>query len=129
MSKDMDQILKMLEEGKITAAEAKQLIEAISKSQNSIIEVKTEKKNYNDRFLKIKMISDDGNKLNFQLPVKTIKAILKISGKLPIQAEGINGIDMADLISTISESFENETVGEILNITSNDGNVIKVVIE
>ena len=36
---------------------------------------------------------------------------------------------MVNLIKTISESFESKTVGEILNITSNDGNVIKVVIE
>lgn len=129
MSEDMERILKMLEEGKITAEDAKKLIEALSAQKNEVIEVKTESKNYDDRFLKIKMISTDGDKFNFQLPVKVIKGILKVSGSLPIQAEGINGVDMVNLINTISESFENETVGEILNLTSNDGTTIKVVIE
>lgn len=131
MSEEMDKILKMLEDGKITAKQAKELIEAISESgsHKKIIPVQSEEKNYDDRMLKIKMINTSGDKFNFQLPVKIIKGILKLSGTLPIQAEGINGIDMVNLIKTISESFESKTVGEILNITSNDGNVIKVVIE
>lgn len=133
MNEEILRVLKMVEEGKIDADKAKELIDVLNgsntKSDNYAQIVLNANKNYEDKFLRIKILSAEGDKVNVQLPIKIIREILKVTGKLPIKTEGLDGLDIDQLINTIITCLDNEVMGEIVDITSNKGDIVKVVIE
>ena len=125
MSEEVLRILKMVEEGKLTADKAKELMEAMHQVEVAAPAIK----NYDDKFLRVKVLSAGGDKVNVQLPVKVIKEVAKVTGKLPIEAKGMSDIDMEGLMNTIISCLDNEMMGEIVNIESAGGDSVKVVIE
>ena len=129
MNEEVMIILKMVEEGKISADKAKELIDALGNTSKNI-EVITPKR-YEDKFLRIKVLSHEGDKVNVQLPIKIIKEIIKVTGKLPISKsiEGMNGIDIDELMNTLVSCLDNEVMGEIVDVYSNEGDIVKIVIE
>lgn len=133
MNEEVLRVLKMVEEGKISADKAKELIDALdglnSASGSDTKIVLSEQKNYEDKFLRIKILSAEGDKVNVQLPIKIIKEIIKITGKLPIKTEGLDGIELEQLVNTIVTCLDNEVMGEIVDVTSSKGDIVKVVIE
>ena len=133
MNEEVLRVLKMVEEGKISADKAKELIDALdglnSASGSDTKIVLSEQKNYEDKFLRIKVLSAEGDKVNVQLPIKIIKEIIKITGKLPIKTEGLDGIELEHLVNTIVTCLDNEVMGEIVDVTSSKGDIVKVVIE
>ena len=133
MNEQVLRVLKMVEEGKISADKAKELIDALdglnSASGSDTKIVLSEQKNYEDKFLRIKVLSAEGDKVNVQLPIKIIKEIIKITGKLPIKTEGLDGIELEQLVNTIVTCLDNEVMGEIVDVTSSKGDIVKVVIE
>ena len=129
MNEEIMRVLKMVEEGKITADKAKELIDALGdeKGKDEIIIPKK----YEDKFLRIKVLSHDGDKVNVQLPIKIIKEVIRVTGKLPISTsiEGMENINLDDLMNTIVACLDNEVMGEIVDVCSKDGDTVKVVIE
>ena len=113
-------ILKMLEEGKVSAEEANNLLEAID-SKSHEIEGKS-------RWLKVKVIENGNQKVNVKIPLKVIKIAAKIGGKinvnLPDEAKeqlaekGIqfdNIKDVEDLNEILAE-LEKEAPFELVNV-------------
>lgn len=133
MNEEVLRVLKMVEEGKISADKAKELIDALDGLNSASVSdtkiVLSEQKNYEDKFLRIKVLSAEGDKVNVQLPIKIIKEIIKITGKLPIKTEGLDGIELEQLVNTIVTCLDNEVMGEIVDVTSSKGDIVKVVIE
>lgn len=129
MSEEINRVLKMVEEGKITADKAKEIIDALGNTSKNT-EVITAKR-YEDKFLRIKVLSHEGDKVNVQLPIKVIKEVLKVTGKLPISTsvKGMEGVDIDELMNTIVACLDNEVMGEIVDVCSNEGDSVKVVIE
>lgn len=130
MNEEVIMVLKMLEEVKISADKAKDLIEALGDSSKNI-EAITPKK-YEDKFLKVEVLSHEGDKVNVQLPIKVIKEVIKITGKLPISThiEGMDGIDIDDeLMNTLVSCLDNKVMGEIVDICSSEGDTVKIVID
>jgi hypothetical protein len=125
MNEEVLRILKMIEEGKLTAEKGKELIEAMQKTEIASPALK----NYGDKFLRIKVLSGQGDKVNIQLPVKVIKEIIKITGKLPIDTKGMSGVDMEEIVNTIIACLDSESMGEIVNVESAEGDLVKIVIE
>lgn len=123
MDENITKILKMVQEGKIDADKAAELIEAInSKSESKETKPRTEK------MLKIKVVTaDDTEKVNVRFPIKFIKASLKAFGKIPINIEGDseNKIDM----QAISDAIENEIDGKIVECCTKKGDNVEIVIE
>ena len=128
MNEEMMRILKMVEEGKITADKAKELIEVMQPITQPITTTATTT-NYEDKFLRVKVLSTEGDKVNVQLPIKIIKEVMKVSGKLPIDTKGMQGIDIESLMNTIISCLDNEMMGEIVNVESASGDTVKVYIE
>ena len=97
MNEEIMRVLKMVEAGKITADKAKELIDALG-AEEANNEVIIPKK-YEDKFLRIKVLSHDGDKVNVQLPIKIIKEVIRVTGKLPISTsiEGMENINLDDL--------------------------------
>lgn len=129
MNEEVIMVLKMVEEGKISADKAKDLIEALGDSSKNI-EAITPKK-YEDKFLKVEVLSHEGDKVNVQLPIKVIKEVIKITGKLPISThiEGMDGIDIDELMNTLVSCLDNKVMGEIVDICSSEGDTVKIVID
>lgn len=126
MNEEIVRILRMVEEGKLTAEKAKELIDALGKV-DTVPAVYSG--NYVDKFLRVKILSKDGDKVNVQLPIKVIKELIKITGKLPINIDNMQGINIEEIMNTIVACLDSEMMGEIVDISSADGDTIKVVIE
>lgn len=125
MNEETMRILKMVEEGKISADKAKELIEAF----NQVSVPSVSEKNYEDKFLRVKVLSGTGDKVNVQLPIKVIKAALKVTGKLPLDTMNIKGVNPEELIDTIVSCLDSEVMGEIVSVDSADGDIVRIVIE
>ena len=123
MNENLSKILKMVQEGKLDAEKAAELIEAInSKEESKEIKPRTEK------MLKIKVITADaGEKVNVKFPIKFIKASLKAFGKMPINIEGNeeNKID----VQAIADAIENDIDGKIVECCTKKGDNVEIVIE
>ena len=63
------------------------------------------------------------------MPVKVIKTIIKATGKLPMMFNNMDGINMEELMDIISNSLDSAVMGEIVNITSAEGDEVKVLVE
>ena len=125
MNENITKILKMVEEGKIDAVKATELIEAINTKEK---EESTEIKSKGDKMLKIKVIAaNQDEKVNVRFPIKFIKASLKAFGKIPINIDGDkdNNIDM----QAIAEAIENDIDGKIVDCCTSKGENVEIVIE
>ena len=128
-------ILDMLKEGIITVEEANELLKATTNSTDTEKEEKEQAEiNINDkkRLLHIKVISEDGDKVMINIPLKAVRFLFK-NGKInkSIKLSGVredflnNSIDM-DLINEFIESGKS---GEIVNIQSEDGDIVNIYID
>lgn len=127
-------ILKMVEEGTISAEQGRALLEALGEEEpvrETAWETPAIREDipYEDRMLRIIVDSADGDKVRVQFPVKAIKAILKITGKLPIQMSGdMEGVDIEALTETVIQCLDSESIGDIIMVESADGDHIRVFI-
>lgn len=127
-------ILKMVEEGTISAEQAKDLLEALGESE-SVQEpaweapaVRTDVP-YEDRMFRVIVDSADGDKVRVQFPIKAVKAILKVTGKLPIQVSGdMEGVDVEALTEAVIQCLDSESIGDIVTVESADGDNVRVFI-
>lgn len=129
MNEEILMVLKMVEEGKLSADKAKELIDTLLGKTENIEAVKA--KSYEDKFLKVEVLSHKGDQVNVKLPVKIVKEILKVSGKLPIASyiEGMNGVDIDSLMNTLVTCLDNEVIGDIVDVCSCEGDIVKIFID
>jgi transcriptional regulator with XRE-family HTH domain len=86
-----------------------------------------EKPNYNKLLLKIKIISNDGDKVNINLPFNLIKVCVEKGLSMP----SINGNEVLKNIN-LNEIFnliEQGVLGKIVDIQSSDGSIIEIIVE
>lgn len=76
--------------------------------------------------LRVNIESHEGDEVKLKLPVKVIKTIIKATGKLPMMSTNVDGVNMDELIDIISSSLDSSVMGEILNINSADGDIVKI---
>jgi hypothetical protein len=129
MRDEISRVLTLVEEGKIDKEKASELISILQgKEQPEIATVKKDA-SYGTKMLKIRVISDEGDNVNVNLPINLVKAVLKvgtnIAEKIPEAEKYVKDINIDLLI----EAIENELDGEIVNITSANGDRVFVVIE
>lgn len=127
-------ILKMVEEGTISAEQAKELLEALGDGESAretaweepVIRTDIP---YEDRMFRIIVDSADGDKVRVQFPIKAVKAILKVTGKLPIQMSGdMEGVDMEAITDAVIQCLDSESIGDIITVESADGDNVRVFI-
>lgn len=128
-------ILKMVEEGTITAEQAQELLRAMEEPADAFAEQDwsvtpiREDIPYEDRMFRIVVDSAGGDKVRIQFPVKAIKAILKVTGKLPIQMSGdMEGVDMEAMTEAVIQCLDSESIGDIITVDSADGDHVRVFI-
>jgi hypothetical protein len=123
MNENISKILKMVQEGKLDADKAAELIEAIKSKEES-----TETKPKTEKMLKIKVITaDNSEKVNVKFPIKFIKASLKAFGKVPINIDGDEGSKID--VQAIADAIENDIEGKIVECCTKKGENVEIVIE
>jgi hypothetical protein len=123
MKEEVMRVLKMVEEGKISAEKGAELIEAM-KGEN--LPVSYEPKVSNDEMmLKVRVISAQNDNVNVQLPVKFIKGVLASCGKMPMNIKGMEGLDIDMLLQAIDSGL----TGKLVDVKSANGDLVEVVIE
>jgi hypothetical protein len=116
-------ILELLTKGVITADDAEKLLSAIGDTPgNEDTQPNIQKKNQ-FRMLKILVDSADGDVVRIELPIEFAK-LLK-SKKFNIESLDDMDIDVDMLIQMINSG----AIGEIVNIKSADGDVVRIVVE
>ncbi|MDN4494458.1 SHOCT-like domain-containing protein [Ureibacillus aquaedulcis] len=129
MKDEISRVLTLVEEGKIDKEKASELI-AILQGQDHPGQVALKKDfPYGNKILKVRIASENGDNVNVNLPINLVKAVLKvgtnIAEKIPDAEKYVKDINVDLLI----EAIENELVGQIVDITSANGDKVAVVIE
>jgi hypothetical protein len=85
MNEERKKVLEMLAEGKISAGEAERLLETLESkaTESSPQTALTETLNNLPKYLFVKVDSVDGDKVNIRVPLKLIKAGIKLQALLP----------------------------------------------
>lgn len=127
MKDEISRVLTMVEEGKIDKEKATELINVLQGKDTPVL-IKKETP-YLNKKLKIRVTSEEGDNVNVNLPIKLVKAVLKvgtsIAEKIPETEKYVKHIDVDLLIDAI----EHEIDGQIVDITSAKGEKVLVVIE
>lgn len=128
-------ILHMVEEGKLSAEQAVELMNALEGSASeekfdNALESSAARRPgaYEDKMLRVIVDSPEGDKVNVQLPVRIIRQVLKVTGQLPIKSEDLKNIDLDALTTSILECLDNETLGDIITVDASDGSTVRVFI-
>lgn len=129
MKEEISKVLTMVEEGKIDKEKATELINILQgKDQLQPVQLKKEIP-YGSKMLKIRVTSEKGDNVNVNLPINLLKAVLKVSTsiaeKIPEAEKYVKDINVDLLIAAI----ENELDGQIVDVTSANGDKVFVVIE
>ena len=129
MKDEISRVLTLVEEGKLDKEKASELINILQgKDQPELVTIKKEVP-YGNKMLKIRVTSEDGDNVNVNLPINLVKAVLKvgtnIAEKIPEAEKYVKDINIDLLI----EAIENELDGQIVDITSANGDKVFVVIE
>lgn len=129
MKEEITKVLTMFQEGKLDSDQASELIQALKEKDSVSATVKGS--NYLDKMLKIRVLSEEGDKVNINLPLRLIKVALKtglsIATAIPESAKYVKDIDVLD-VDLILEAIENELSGQIVDVESK-GEKVSVVIE
>lgn len=129
MMDEISRVLTLVEEGKLDKDKAAELISALQGNSKQVDLAKQTSTPYLEKTLKIRVTSGEGDNVNVNLPIKLLKAVLKvgtnIAEKIPEAEKYVKDIDIDLLIDAI----ENELDGQIVDVTSAKGDKVYVVIE
>mgnify|MGYP003341530383 FL=1 len=122
MSQSRKDILELLKEGKITSEQAEMLLDALNEDQQSPKDGVVLPKKTIRKMLYVLIKSKDGDDVKIQVPIEFAKFMkfAKLDPKLQDQ-----NIDFDEIIKLVEDGLE----GELVNITSADGDVVKIVVQ
>lgn len=126
MSIEKLQILNMVKDGKISAEEGVKLLEALEDTPNTTKALSYSGSNAN--LLKIKVFDpDDNTKVNVTLPIALINVGIKLASKFSpeFKEAGLSEEDMNEIFTAIKSG----ATGKIIDVDSEDGTKVEVVIE
>lgn len=117
-------ILELLSKNVINAEQAEKLLGAISKGEEAeVVETNLVSKKNQFRMLRILVDSADGDEVKIEIPIEFAK-LLKNKKMMKIDTEDFD-IDVDELINMINSGV----VGEIVNVKSADGDIVKIIVE
>lgn len=121
-------ILKMVEDGTITAEQGAELMSAMN-VDNTAQQTALTGTSYDKKMFRVIVDSTSGDKVKIQFPVGAIKKILKVTGKLPIPEKDLQGVDLSDMMDAISECLDGEIEGDFVNVEASDGTTVRVFVD
>jgi hypothetical protein len=125
MSQEIMKILEMIENGVLTPEAGAKLIEAVEKAEPIKNQLKAKKKQH--QMLKVQVLSADGDNVNIQLPIEFARVALQSSKGSLIKNEKLDqyNIDFDNLLEMIDQGY----IGSLVDITSADGDIVKIFVE
>lgn len=117
-------ILEMVKDGIIDVQEGVKLLEAINEPSEPTA---LQKKKTQASMLRVLVDSADGDKVRVNVPLSLIKAGVDLSKSINIGGESLDtkGIDLDLILQAIEEG----ATGEIVDIVSEDGDIVKVLVD
>lgn len=123
-------ILKMIEEGTITAEQGAELMSAMNTDPQKLqTATPKSRSSYDKKMFRILVSSTSGDKVKIQFPVGAIKKILKVTGKLPIPEKDLKGIDLTSMMDAVSECLDGEIEGDFVNVEAADGTNVHIFVD
>lgn len=123
MSEEIKRILKMVEEGKIDADKATELIEALN-SQKPAPELP--KPENSGKMLRIKVISETADNVNVNVPVSFLKSIGTAVNNIRIPGvSDQDGINVKMIMDAIDSGLE----GKIMDVKTGKGDFVEITVE
>ena len=123
VSEERMQILEMVEDGKINATEAMELLAALERNEQEIIPKKDVK------WLKVRVYTmDDQPKVNVNIPISLVDVGLKLAKKYDpkFKDSGLENIDLDEILDAIKNGAE----GKIVDVIDEEEQTkIKVYVE
>lgn len=136
MSEERKRILKMLAEGKISAAEAEELLDAMGKGQQSSeIGSFDHKPLKNIKYIYVKVLSSDNDNVDVRVPLGLIRAGMRLTALIPAQAmEHINStmrekgmkFDLNNIKPDDIEELIKNLADMEINVKSKNGDTVRV---
>lgn len=123
MSEEKIKVLKMIEEGIISAEEGFQLLEAIGESN-----VRSEFKNHKSpKWIRIRIMdASSGKNVNVKLPVAIIKTGLKIGERFSVDVKNaMQDVNFEEVIQAINDGV----TGEIVRVETDEGETVIITLE
>lgn len=121
-------ILKMVEEGTVTAEQAADLMAAIGAAP-AVQQTALARNGYDKKLFRIIVDSPKGDKVNVQFPVGAIKKILKATGKLPIPEKDLEGVDRSAMMDAVADCLDAEVEGDFVNVDAADGTTVRIFVD
>ena len=123
-------ILKMIEEGTITAEQGAELMSAMNTDPQELqTAAPKSRSSYDKKMFRILVSSTSGDNVKIQFPVGAIKKILKVTGKLPIPEKDLKGIDLTSMMDAVSECLDGEIEGDFVNVEAADGTNVRIFVD
>lgn len=116
MSEERLQILRMLEEGKVSAEEAAKLLEAVGEPGSGPVPSGGRRRN---RFLRVHVMEGERTKVNVNLPIDLARVALRFIPKDALKDHGVAElVDLDKIVALLEEGFE----GKIVDVEDKDSN-------
>jgi len=138
MSTERKQVLEMLAEGKISAADADRLLDKVASSGrqaegdagNAAGDAKGSKPT--PKFLHVEVDANDGDRVNIRVPMFLVRTGIKLSTMLPSKVSRKlteNGIDLSQLSGLDGDELVQALRELTVDVHSNDGDKVRVFCE
>ncbi len=134
MSDERLQILKMLEEGKITAEEASKLLEALKTAEttddsgDSRVQAAWKTPGKKARWLRIEIKERNGNRVHIKLPLVVVKAALRLGGHLNVA--GFDSDELGpEVMAELEEALREGEAGVLIDVVEEDGDHVQIFME
>lgn len=125
-----EQILQMVKEGTISVEDGIKLLEALGMQTNqtqSVQPVINVNPAGGRKMLRVTVDSAKGDVVRINVPTSLVKAGLNLSNQLKIDG---NPVDMKGVdVDMIMAAIEEGATGEIVNVESAEGDVVKIFID
>ncbi len=122
-------ILKMVAEGTVTPEQAEQLLDALEADRAVEVLPALSPEEYDRKMLRIVVDSQDGDKVNIRFPIRGVRKILKATGRLPGLSMELEGINIWELMDGVTECLDSQTVGDLVDVESADGDKVRIFVE
>lgn len=124
MSQEKLQILNMVKDGKITVEEGLSLIDALGEKGEDI--------HMNSRSpgkcLRVRVFDPkEETKVNVTLPISLMRVGMKLASKLSpeMKEAGLTDLDLEEILAAVDSG----QIGKIVEVDSNDGTKVEVIVE
>lgn len=115
------QILKMIEEGKVTSKDGLELLSALEEKENLPV-------TKSSKWIKIRVQDpEDNTKVNVNIPLALVDVGLKIASKVSpdLKDSDLNGIDFNEIAELVKSGAE----GKLIDIESDNGEKVEIIVE